>query len=96
MNSYHVGQQIRLKATFDVDGALTNPDTITFKLRVPAGTITTYVYGTDAQLKREAQGIYYVDYAPTNEGAHTFRFAGTGACIAANEQQFLVLDSAFQ
>lgn len=96
MNTYHSGQQIRLQTVFDVDGALTDPTTITFKLRVPAGTVTTYIYGTDAQLKRSSAGVYYVDYLTVNEGEHSFRFIGTGACIAANEQKFIVLDSAFQ
>ena len=96
MNSYNTSQKVRLKGTFDVDGVLTDPATVTFKMRVPAGTITTYVYGTDSQLVREAAGVYYVDYTITNEGTHSYRFVGTGAVTAANEVQFQALGSAFQ
>lgn len=96
MNTYHTSQQVRLQSTFDLDGVLTDPGTITFKLKVPSGGVTTYVYGTDAQLKRASAGTYYVDYTISEEGVHSFRFVGTGAVVASNEQQFQSLDSAFQ
>lgn len=95
MNSYTLGTQIRLTATFEVSDVATDPTAVTFKVRVPAGTITTYVYGVDAQLVKSATGVYYVDYTTANEGIHAWRMAGTGTVVAAEEQQFTVKDSRF-
>lgn len=95
MNSYTLGTLVRLTTTFTVSDVNTDPTTITFKIKVPAGTITTYVYGTDGQLVRSAAGIYYVDYPTAAEGIHAWRMAGTGACVAAEEQRFIVEDSRF-
>lgn len=95
MNSYTLGTQIRLSATFEVSDTPTDPTAVTFKVRVPAGTITTYVYGVDAQLVKASTGVYYVDYTPAAEGIHAWRMAGTGACVGAAEQQFVVPEGLF-
>lgn len=95
MNSYTLGSMIRLTSTFKVSGTNTDPTAITFKVRAPSGTVTTYVYGTDAQLVKSATGVYYVDYTPAAEGVYAWRMAGTGTCVAAEEQQFTVKDSRF-
>jgi hypothetical protein len=95
MNSYTLGTLIRLTATFAVGGVNTDPTVVTFKVKVPSGTITTYVYGTDAQLVKSATGVYYVDYTTVAEGIHAWRMQGTGAAIGAEEQQFTVKDSRF-
>lgn len=95
MNSYTIGTQVRLSATFAIAGVATDPTAVTFKIRVPAGTITTYVYGTDAQLVKSATGVYYVDHTTAAEGIHAWRMAGTGTVVAAEEQRFEVKDSRF-
>lgn len=95
MNAYTLGSQIRLTATFEISDTATDPTAVTFKVRAPSGTVTTYIYGTDAQLVKSATGVYYVDYTPAAEGIYAWRMAGTGTCVAAEEQQFTVKDSRF-
>lgn len=95
MNAYARGSLVRLSAAFAVSAAATDPSTITFKVKVPAGTVTTYVYGTDVQVVKDSTGNYHVDWAATAEGIHAWRFEGTGTCQAAAEQQFTVSDSRF-
>lgn len=95
MNAYTLGSQVRLSATFEVNGVATDPTTVTFKVRAPSGTVTTYVYGTDVQLVKSATGVYYVDYTTAAEGLHAWRMAGTGTAVGAEEQQFVVRDSRF-
>ena len=95
MNAYTVGTLVRLQATFTVSGTVTDPTAVTFKLRDPIGTVTTYVYGTDAQLVKSATGVYYVDYTTAAEGLHAWRMTGTGTVVAAEEQQFRVRESSF-
>lgn len=95
MNAYVIGALVRLTATFAVAGVNTDPTVVTFKIRVPSGTVTTYVYGVDAQLVKSATGVYYVDYTTTAAGDHAWRMAGTGAAIGAAEQLFTVAEGLF-
>lgn len=95
MQTYVIGSMPRLSVSFAVGGVATDPTTVTFKIQVPAGTVTTYLYGTDAQLVKSGTGAYYVDWTTAAEGIHVWRMAGTGACVAADEQLFAVRDSRF-
>ena len=94
--AYYVGQKIRLSGFFATQtGTGVDPTTILGKVKVPAGTITTYTYGTDVELVRDGTGSYYVDWTTTAAGTHTFRFSGTGAAVAAGESTFVVETTAF-
>ena len=58
----YVAQPIQLRATFLNDSdAVTNPTTVSFLLRSPCGTETTYVYGTDDEITRPSTGVYLGD-----------------------------------
>ena len=96
VNVYTVGAKIRLAALFAVDSVETDPTVVTFKMEKPDGSVQTYVYGTDAQLVKDATGYYHVDWLTALQGAHTYRFAGTGTvCPAAAEGQFRTQYSPF-
>ena len=74
-----VGDKCRVTCTFkNLAGADTDPTAITFKMLEPDGTVTTYVYGVDAELVKSATGIYYVDWTSDQAGRHLYRFIGTG------------------
>ena len=89
--AYDIGDTRRLTATFtDIAGVATDPSTVTFKIKRPDGTATTYVYGTDAQPVKASTGVYYVDYAITLAGRHAYRFEGTGAVATAESDEFYV------
>jgi hypothetical protein len=89
--NYDIGDLVRLTGTFtDLDGTATDPSGITMSIKIPNGTVTTLTYGVDGSLYRSSTGIYYTDFAPTMEGLHYYRFAGTGAVTAAEEQNFYV------
>lgn len=79
VSSYDVGDLIELKGTFLNDaGVATDPTTIVFKIRPDSGDLTTYVFGTDAELVRVSAGIYTVNWIVVDEGIHQYRFIGTG------------------
>lgn len=61
MNRFTLGALVRLAVEFNVNGTPTDPTAVTFKVRVPAGTVTTYVYGTDAQLVKASAGTVIRD-----------------------------------
>lgn len=92
VNDYQVGQVPRLSVTI---GEGVDPTALTFRIRVGNGTPTVYTYNTDAQLKRDAAGSYYVDWTIAQEGVHYYRWAGTGTAAGAIEHSFRVDDSAF-
>lgn len=45
-----------------------DPDRLTFTLTAPHITPVVYVYGTDPQIVRVAQGEYYTDFSHTSPG----------------------------
>lgn len=96
INSYDVGDVVRVQGVFkNAAGTTVDPTAITFKFQVPDGTITTYIYGTDAEVVRSATGTYYCDITTTDEGRYSCRWAGTGNNAAAGERYFLVSESVF-
>jgi uncharacterized protein YfaS (alpha-2-macroglobulin family) len=80
-------------------GTAADPTGLTFKIRSPAGTVTTYTYGTDSQLVKDSTGRYHVDWpvpaAAASEGLWSVRFEATGTNACAGEASFRVRDSAF-
>lgn len=95
--SYPVTTVVRLSvAITDTAGAAADPTGLTLKVMVPAGTVTTYTYGTDAALVKDSTGNYHLDYATTVEGQHTARYAGTGANAGATADfVFNIVESVF-
>ena len=88
---YDIGDLVRLSATFtNTAGAVTDPTATTCSIRVPSGTVTTHTYGVSADLVRDSTGLFHLDYSPTVEGIHNYRFVGTGACQTAEEKPFYI------
>jgi hypothetical protein len=79
-----------VSATFQVGGADTDPTTITVLHRNPSGTLTTWVYGTDAEVVKNATGQYHADIDIDEAGRWWYRWVGTGTAQAAEESSFLI------
>jgi hypothetical protein len=93
MKSYDVGDAIRLSAVFyDEDGAPIDPTVITLKVKDLVPATLTYVYGTDAEVIKDRVGHYHADLTITGsgDGYWWFRWTGTGAAVAAEEEKFHV------
>lgn len=94
--TYQIGKRVRSSVVFrDVAGAATDPSTVVFKVRTPSGSETTYTYGVDAAVVKDATGTYHVDVTLTAAKRWSFRWNGTGALIAASETSIEVEPSAF-
>ena len=89
-NAYDIGDLVRCTGAFATSGTNVNPEAVFFKVKTPAGTVTTYAYGTDAALVRDSTGVYHVDVNAAEAGQYVYRFWSTGAGQAAAEGQFLV------
>jgi len=93
---YPLGNAIRVVASFkDLDNALMDPDVVNFSFKIPVGTITTYVYGDDAELVKDSLGVYHVDIDASSIGTWYYRFFATGTGQAAAEGTFVVDESNF-
>ena len=95
-NTYDVGDEVRLSAAFEKPANTpADPGTIVFKVKDPSGNITTYTYGSDAQLVKDSTGNYHVDVTIDEEGTWFYRFTGTGTVVAAGESFFYARESHF-
>jgi len=94
--TYDVGDLVRCTGTFtNAAGTAVDPTAVSFMLRAPSGTETTYTYGVDAELVRDGTGVYHVDVDADEEGAWYYRFESTGTGQAAEESRFYVDQSMF-
>jgi hypothetical protein len=71
-------------------GGALDPDTVNLTIRAPDGTITNYVYGTDAEIVRDDLGKYHADIDANQSGAWRYRWWSTGTGQASEERQFQV------
>jgi len=86
MPSYKRGAYLEVDVDFKVDGVLTDPTTVTFKVVGPAGQPRlTFVYGTDPEVSRLSLGKYRLARTYDLAGTWGVRWEGTGACRAVGE-----------
>ena len=91
INSYDKGDMVRIDGAFtDENDAPVDPQAVLFSSRNPAGTSVTLTYGVDADLVRDATGIYHVDINASLSGMWFYRWHSTGSGQAADEGQFFV------
>jgi hypothetical protein len=89
-NSYALGKVVRVQGTFAQNSIAVDPTTVSVVLRRPDGIKRTYVYGTDAEVIRQATGIYYLEYPTVLAGQHWYRWSSTGNGTSAGEKAFVV------
>ena len=92
MTDINKGDVVRVSTTpgfKNALGALVDPTTVRLLWRVHSnGTLTTWVYGVNAEIVRDSVGLFRADIPVTVAGTHYFRWEGTGAVIAAEENTF--------
>jgi len=95
---FDIGDAVRTKIEFrNPSGDLDDPTTVTFKYKVKkTGTPVVYVYGTDAEVVRESQGVYYCDILVASSDPHYVSFIGEGGLDAVEEDVFYVNNSYFE
>lgn len=92
---YDEGDVVRITATLKVSGVLTDPGTLRFKYKNPAGTITTKVYGTDVDLVKDSVGTFHFDLTLSTQGTWWYRWESTGTAAGAKERRIQVRPSEF-
>lgn len=95
MPDIDVGDVVKVTGEFrNTAGALTDPATITLKVKPWTESPVTYTYA-DGEITRESAGIYSKNLTITSSGRWHYRFIGTGAVAAAEEEYFIVENTAF-
>lgn len=90
-NSYDVGDLVRVESTFTnplSDNVEIDPTTVKCTITAPAGVETTYTYGVDAEVKKDATGQYYMDVDVNARGWWYYRWWSTGTGQAAEQKRF--------
>lgn len=96
IGQYDLGDAVRCTALFrNLAGVLFDPTTVSVSVRKPDGTITTKVYGTDAEVIKTSVGNYYIDVNGNASGNWFYRWFSTGTGQAAAERPFIIRRSQF-
>ncbi len=88
---YQKGKVFVSTATFKVGGAVTDPGTVTLKVRSEQDSSETiYVYGTDSEVAKTGTGVYTGTFTLTKAGRLYIEWRGTGAAVAVDEDEIMV------
>jgi hypothetical protein len=74
---------------------VTDPSTVTLKIRTPSGTESSHVYGTDVNVIKDSTGKYHYVLTLDAKGDWYQRWIGTGAVVTAGEKVLRVQRSSF-
>lgn len=92
ISNYIKGTEVRLSASFVIAGVATDPSTVTFRVKDPTNTETTY---TSPDVVKDGVGAYHLDIYLGASGTWWYRVEGTGSCTVAAENQMNVKQSHF-
>jgi hypothetical protein len=99
VNTYQVQNSVVMSCQFKLsNGALTDPGSVSVKIKGPTGSITTLTYGVDDAVVKDSVGKYHATFTiPSNgSGIWTYQFTGIGgANHAVSEAQFRASPSQF-
>ncbi len=91
---FRVNDAVSLYAAFRVraTGTLTDPTTVSLKLRTPSGVATTYTYA-GTTVTKDSTGRFSKQVTVDEAGVWAFQWAGTGTVAKVEEGTFEVLPS---
>lgn len=81
--SIYAGGSFTTTASWQVAGSLKDPTTVTLKFQLKeGGTVTTWLFGTDAQIIHVGVGVFSAVIPTTESGIAIIQWMGTGAADA--------------
>lgn len=91
----NIGQTVELSAAFtNLAGVPKDPTAVTLQIKDPTGTVVTPA-PTPTHDGAADSGLYHYDLPITASGVWRYRFAGTGAVVAAEEAKVFARSSSF-
>ncbi|MDR1995150.1 hypothetical protein [Azonexus sp.] len=89
-----VGQMARLTVEVtDIADAPTDPSLLRFKIKTPAGVVSTFAWPGAPELERTGVGVFYTDIPLLEPGVYAFRFESDGVLMGAGERTLTVAKS---
>jgi len=89
MAVYDKGDLVCLTATFTLASVLTDPTTVTLKVKDPSGNVDTYTLAL-SQVNNSSTGVYFKNISLDEAGYWYYQWAGTGA-VESVEEDYLVV-----
>lgn len=89
----YVDSAVRFSVTVkNASDTLIDPTTLKIEITSPQGSVTTYIYGTDAELVKDSTGTYHADYTIPGPGwMWTWKWIATGTGAGADKGTLKVL-----
>jgi hypothetical protein len=95
-NTHARGQLVRVRGTFrdpENANAVIDPSVVKLSIKNPAGTVTTYTYGTGDTIVKDSTGKYKAEIDANAAGEWHYRWWSTGTAQAAEEGKFQVSEA---
>lgn len=93
INKYDIGDKVTITGTFtDANDSAVDPAAVRGHYKKPGETTITYIYGTDAELTKDATGVYSFDISLDVAGTWYYRMDDNDANVAT-EGYFRVRES---
>jgi hypothetical protein len=94
MKTYEFGAAPTLRADFKVESVLTDPTTVTLKVKDPDGNVDTYTW-LGGTITKDGVGQFSKQVPTDDHGIWSYRWEATGTVRAAVERQFKIKRSMF-
>ena len=94
MTTYTIDERVRISAGFGI-GFVHSPATVTLKIMNPSQAVTTYVFGSDPELRQNLEGRYFADVVLDAAGSWFIRWTSTGPHATNHEETITVEDTVF-
>lgn len=74
-DSYIPGDVARISVSvFDLSDVAADPGALRLKVKSPAGAVTTYTFGSSAEVIKDSTGAYHADIQLTSQGLWAYRW----------------------
>lgn len=91
---YDVGDRVRVRFRFNVDGAAADPSEVIVRVKPPRAAVQVFRFSL-GEVEHEELGTFYRDVSFSTSGIWYVRGEGTGAVEAAKTESFRVRNDPF-
>jgi len=78
-----LGTRVQVEGIFTPAGSAvaTDPTAVSMVTRSPSGSLTTYIYGTNAEITRSSAGVYLFTFTPSSAGDWWLGWKASGPSV---------------
>lgn len=86
---YVVGQEVTFPFTFKVGGVPVDPESLTFRVKDPDGTVYTFEYDNSPEISRVSEGVFEGKFTLNKPGTWYDRWEANGNVSVAESSKFV-------